>query len=186
LHFQVHPCGAQELLVDPLPKGSNREGALYPDGAHITDLKQVREILYEMQRPAITPSVSLYTYLRVVQEILNHHFFFSNSLFILTTGKKTISFFSIIEVFFILLSEHSHPIKLEHSINVIWQLQMNQSVPLWRISTSTPSCQGKYSFFFFFCTNSSYPGSYDCSNIVSVLTLSSLIHILKSVIHFCT
>ncbi|KAJ3572185.1 hypothetical protein NP233_g3260 [Leucocoprinus birnbaumii] len=55
LHFQVHPCGVQELLVDPLPSGANREGALYPDGAHITDLKQVREILYKMQRPAIAP-----------------------------------------------------------------------------------------------------------------------------------
>ncbi|KIJ95265.1 hypothetical protein K443DRAFT_109059 [Laccaria amethystina LaAM-08-1] len=34
-------CGAQELLVDPLPQGAKREGALYLDGAHITDLKVV-------------------------------------------------------------------------------------------------------------------------------------------------
>ena len=58
LHFQVHPCGVQELFVDPLPAGAKRDGALYPDGAHITDLATVREILYKMQRPAIAPSVS--------------------------------------------------------------------------------------------------------------------------------
>lgn len=53
----VHPCGAAELLVDPLPAGASREGALYPDGAHLTDLKEVRGLLYKMQRPAIAPSV---------------------------------------------------------------------------------------------------------------------------------
>jgi len=57
LHFQVHPCGAAELIVDPLPAGAKREGALYPDGAHIKDLKEVRDILYKMQRPAIAPSL---------------------------------------------------------------------------------------------------------------------------------
>ena len=57
LHFQVHPCGVQELLVDPLPEGASREGALYSDGAHIKDLKEVRDLLYKMQRPAIAPSV---------------------------------------------------------------------------------------------------------------------------------
>lgn len=59
LHFQVHPCGAAELLVDPLPAGAKREGALYPDGAHLTDLKEVRELLYKMQRPAIAPEVRI-------------------------------------------------------------------------------------------------------------------------------
>ncbi|KAF8481611.1 hypothetical protein DFH94DRAFT_691258 [Russula ochroleuca] len=53
LHFQVHPCAAQELLIDPLFEGALREGALYPDGAHITDLKEVRDLLYKMQRPAM-------------------------------------------------------------------------------------------------------------------------------------
>ena len=53
----MHPCGAAELLVDPLPEGAKREGALYPDGAHITDLGTVRELLYKMQRPAIAPPV---------------------------------------------------------------------------------------------------------------------------------
>ncbi|KAJ1302647.1 hypothetical protein OPQ81_002964 [Rhizoctonia solani] len=57
LHFQVHPCGVERLIVDPLPEGASREGALYPDGAELTDLKQVRELLYSMQRPAIAPSL---------------------------------------------------------------------------------------------------------------------------------
>ncbi|KAF9235131.1 taurine catabolism dioxygenase [Melanogaster broomeanus] len=55
LHFQVHPCGAQELLVAALPEGAKREGALYPDGAHIKDTGEVRALLYKMQRPAIAP-----------------------------------------------------------------------------------------------------------------------------------
>ena len=57
LHFQVHPCGICELFVDPLPEGVKREGALYPDGAHITDLKEVRGLIYKMQRPAIAPGL---------------------------------------------------------------------------------------------------------------------------------
>ena len=57
LHFQVHPCGIQELFVDPLPEGASRDDAIYPDGAHITDLKEVRDTLYKMQRPAIDPKV---------------------------------------------------------------------------------------------------------------------------------
>lgn len=57
LHFQVHPCGAMELIVAPLPEGADREGALFPDGAQLTDLKEVRDLLYKMQRPAIAPSL---------------------------------------------------------------------------------------------------------------------------------
>ncbi|KAI0036453.1 Clavaminate synthase-like protein [Vararia minispora EC-137] len=57
LHFQVHPCGVQELLIDPLPEGASRNGALYPDGASLKDLKEVRDLLYKMQRPAIAPSL---------------------------------------------------------------------------------------------------------------------------------
>ncbi|EAU92439.1 alpha-ketoglutarate dependent xanthine dioxygenase [Coprinopsis cinerea okayama7 len=57
LHFQVHPCGAQELHIAPLPSGASLEGALYPNGAKITDLEEVRKILYKMQRPAIAPSL---------------------------------------------------------------------------------------------------------------------------------
>jgi hypothetical protein len=59
LAFEVHPCGVMELFVDPLPQGAKREGSLYPDGAHITDLKTVREIIYKMQRPAIAPQACL-------------------------------------------------------------------------------------------------------------------------------
>ncbi|KAH9009527.1 hypothetical protein EDB84DRAFT_1546542 [Lactarius hengduanensis] len=53
----LHPCAAQELFVDPLPEGVSREGALYPDGAHLTDLKEIRDLLYRMQRPAIAPTL---------------------------------------------------------------------------------------------------------------------------------
>ncbi|KAF9016651.1 Clavaminate synthase-like protein [Hymenopellis radicata] len=50
LHFQVHPCGVAELFVEPSP------GALlYAEGAHIKDLKEVRRLLYTMQRPGIAP-----------------------------------------------------------------------------------------------------------------------------------
>ena len=57
LHFQVNACAAQELLIAPLPEGASHGGALYSDGAHIEDLKEVRDLLYKMQRPAIAPSV---------------------------------------------------------------------------------------------------------------------------------
>ncbi|KAL5533771.1 hypothetical protein ACEPAG_231 [Sanghuangporus baumii] len=57
LHLQVHPSAIQELLIDPLPEGAKREGALYPDGARLTDLKEVRDLVYRMQRPAIAPSL---------------------------------------------------------------------------------------------------------------------------------
>ncbi|KAI0066685.1 Clavaminate synthase-like protein [Artomyces pyxidatus] len=57
LHFEVHPAGVQELFIAPLPAGAKREGALYPDGAHLTDLKELRDLLYKMQRPGIAPSL---------------------------------------------------------------------------------------------------------------------------------
>ncbi|KAH9980626.1 taurine catabolism dioxygenase [Russula compacta] len=57
LHFQVHSFAAQELLIDPLLEGAQRDGALYPDGAHLTDLKEVRDLLYKMHRPAIAPNL---------------------------------------------------------------------------------------------------------------------------------
>lgn len=57
LAFEVHPCGIQELYVDPLPDGAKREGALYPDGTHITDLGEVRKLMYKIQRPAIAPQL---------------------------------------------------------------------------------------------------------------------------------
>lgn len=55
LALQVHPCAAMALEVSPLPAGANKEGALYPEGAKVTDLKEVRRILTEMQRPGIAP-----------------------------------------------------------------------------------------------------------------------------------
>ncbi|PBK93455.1 Clavaminate synthase-like protein [Armillaria gallica] len=57
LHLEVHPCAIMEIYVDPVPAKARREGVLYPDGAHITDLKQVRELCYEMQRPGIAPKL---------------------------------------------------------------------------------------------------------------------------------
>ncbi|WRT69366.1 uncharacterized protein IL334_006350 [Kwoniella shivajii] len=57
LHVQVHPCGAHQLLIDPLPSSASKENALYPQGAHITDLTTVRETLYKLQRPGISPEL---------------------------------------------------------------------------------------------------------------------------------
>jgi hypothetical protein len=49
-----------ELIIGPIPSGKPRpEDARYPDGAHITDLKTVRDIVYELQRPSISPEVPL-------------------------------------------------------------------------------------------------------------------------------
>lgn len=61
LHLQVHPCGARQLVIDPLPAGASKEGALYPDGGEVTDLKEVRETLYKLQRPGIAPEVRVTT-----------------------------------------------------------------------------------------------------------------------------
>ncbi|KAI5474597.1 alpha-ketoglutarate dependent xanthine dioxygenase [Pseudohyphozyma bogoriensis] len=62
LHLQVHPSGIETLIIDPLPAGTEATpDALYPDGAHITDLKQVRELVYSMQRPGIAPHL-VYTH----------------------------------------------------------------------------------------------------------------------------
>ncbi|KAL7424820.1 hypothetical protein Q5752_000504 [Cryptotrichosporon argae] len=57
LHLQVHPCGAMALSVDPLPQGASRDAALYPDGGKIDDLKEVRDLLYQCQRPGIAPKL---------------------------------------------------------------------------------------------------------------------------------
>ncbi|OCF33372.1 taurine catabolism dioxygenase TauD [Kwoniella heveanensis BCC8398] len=57
LHLQVHPCGAKELHIEPLPAGSSKDNALYPNGAHLTDLSEVRELLYKIQRPGIAPEL---------------------------------------------------------------------------------------------------------------------------------
>ena len=44
LHFQVDPCAAKELLIDPPP-----ESALYPEGARLTDLKELRDLVHDLQ-----------------------------------------------------------------------------------------------------------------------------------------
>ncbi|KZS93511.1 Clavaminate synthase-like protein [Sistotremastrum niveocremeum HHB9708] len=57
LHLQVHPCGISSIHIDPLPAGASREGALFPDGADITDLKEARDLIYKMMRPGIAPQL---------------------------------------------------------------------------------------------------------------------------------
>jgi hypothetical protein len=61
LHFEVHPCGVRVLHVDPLPSGASREGALYPNGAVLHDLREVRELVNRMVRPGISPRVRALT-----------------------------------------------------------------------------------------------------------------------------
>jgi hypothetical protein len=48
---------APHRFAPGVPEGAAREAALYPDGAHLTDLKEVWDLLYTMQRPAIAPHV---------------------------------------------------------------------------------------------------------------------------------
>ncbi|KAG7451825.1 Clavaminate synthase-like protein [Guyanagaster necrorhizus] len=57
LHLEVHPCAIMEIYLDPVPENARREGVLYPNGAHITDLKEVRKLCHEMQRPGIAPKL---------------------------------------------------------------------------------------------------------------------------------
>ena len=43
-------------LIDALPPTATRtESTLFPDGGHITDLKEARDLLYKLQRPGIAP-----------------------------------------------------------------------------------------------------------------------------------
>ncbi|KAF8880004.1 hypothetical protein CPB85DRAFT_1234272, partial [Mucidula mucida] len=58
LHLMVHAWAIQEVFIDPLPPNAKTNGMLYPDGAHLTKLKEVRELCYTMQRPGIAPNVS--------------------------------------------------------------------------------------------------------------------------------
>jgi len=52
------PPLALSQLIAPLPAGAPRTpDTLYPHGAHLTDLKQVRELVYSMQRPGIAPEL---------------------------------------------------------------------------------------------------------------------------------
>lgn len=58
LHFQVHPYCVAEIFIATVSEDTRKSGsALYPEGAHLTDLQEVRDLLYKMQRPAISPQV---------------------------------------------------------------------------------------------------------------------------------
>lgn len=57
MHFQVHPSAVSALKIAPLPSGNSKlTSAPYPNGATLTDLKEVRALVYRLQRPAIAPS----------------------------------------------------------------------------------------------------------------------------------
>lgn len=57
LHLQVHPSAVSALKIAPIPSGSSKiTSAPYPNGATLTDLKEVRDLIYRLQRPAIAPS----------------------------------------------------------------------------------------------------------------------------------
>ena len=83
LHFEVHPCGIRALHVEPLSSGASRENALYPDGAVLTDLKEIREIVYKMNRPGIAPKVS-----RLERHGYDDLLSICYSLFIRMTGRR--------------------------------------------------------------------------------------------------
>jgi hypothetical protein len=140
LHFEVHPCGARELIIDPLPEGASREGALYPDGAHITDLKEVRGLLYQMQRPGIAPEVRLSNFL--TKDSIDHNFsqlvyphdwqvpFFIELLTskltkLIFAGEKTILSCSTTAAFCTPSSAHSSLIKSARSTNATLQHRTN-------------------------------------------------------------
>ncbi|KAK0535830.1 hypothetical protein OC835_002246 [Tilletia horrida] len=60
LHLQVHPSAVKEIIIAPIPKDAKSqsqaaESPLFPDGAHLTDLQEVRALLLRLQRPAIAP-----------------------------------------------------------------------------------------------------------------------------------
>jgi alpha-ketoglutarate-dependent taurine dioxygenase len=56
LHFQVHPSAIKEIIIDPVPSSKEADSkALYPQGAHLTDIGEVRQLVYKLQRPAVAP-----------------------------------------------------------------------------------------------------------------------------------
>uniref|UniRef100_A0A0W0FX72 Putative 3-methylcrotonyl-CoA carboxylase n=1 Tax=Moniliophthora roreri TaxID=221103 RepID=A0A0W0FX72_MONRR len=57
LHLMVHPLCLMEVIIDPVSQEGRKQNALYPDGAHLTNLKEIRELLHKMQRPGIIPSL---------------------------------------------------------------------------------------------------------------------------------
>lgn len=57
LHFQVHPSAIKEVIIEPIKSKNAKGDALYPGGAHLTDLAEVRQLIYSLQRPAIAPEL---------------------------------------------------------------------------------------------------------------------------------
>jgi len=58
LHLQIHPSAVRSLHIAPLPAGVERkEGQLYPEGGEVTNLEEVRKIVYGLQRPGISPEL---------------------------------------------------------------------------------------------------------------------------------
>lgn len=54
LHLQIHPSAIHEILIDAAPANATH-GTLFPKGGHLTNLEEVRELVYSLQRPAIAP-----------------------------------------------------------------------------------------------------------------------------------
>lgn len=99
LHLQVHPSAIAELKIKPITSENKRKtDSLYPDGAHITELGKVREIIYKMQRPAIKPE---YVYAHEWNErdlIIVSIGLFENVIFNATTSSRTAKCFIVLSV----------------------------------------------------------------------------------------
>lgn len=56
LHLQIHPSAIKEIIVAPLPNLQNaKPDSFYPNGTHLTDLEEVRQLVYNLQRPSVSP-----------------------------------------------------------------------------------------------------------------------------------
>ncbi|KAK7040213.1 hypothetical protein VNI00_010019 [Paramarasmius palmivorus] len=53
----VHPLCLMEVIIEPISREDREENTLYPNGAHLTDLREIRELVHKMERPGITPSL---------------------------------------------------------------------------------------------------------------------------------
>ncbi|CED83872.1 clavaminate synthase-like protein [Phaffia rhodozyma] len=58
LHLQIHPSAIRALHIAPLPSTAKRTPeSLFPDGATITSLPEVRSVVYRLQRQGIRPEL---------------------------------------------------------------------------------------------------------------------------------
>ena len=59
LHLQIHPSAVKEIIIQPISESlsSGRKDVLFSKGAHLKDLKEVRELIYRLQRPGIAPNL---------------------------------------------------------------------------------------------------------------------------------